>query len=38
MGDGDVTSNTYWFWMRRAADALETPPAGDVVLREPPEG
>ena len=28
----------YWFWMRRAIDALEIPPVGDVVLREPREG
>jgi hypothetical protein len=30
-----------WFWMRRsgdAMDALEIPPTGDVVIREPQEG
>ena len=29
--------DNYWFWMRRE-DALEIPPAGDVVLREPKAG
>ena len=29
--------DTYWFWMRRL-EALEIPPAGDVVIREPREG
>jgi hypothetical protein len=25
-------------WLRRAVDALEIPPSGDVVIREPREG
>src|SRR4051812_22050187 len=29
--------NDSWFWMRGEA-ALEIPPAGDVVIREPREG
>src|SRR5215210_3984726 len=30
--------NTSWFWMQRRVDALEIPPSGDVVIREPPQG
>jgi hypothetical protein len=33
-----MPSHNYWFWMRRTVDALEIPPAGDVVIREPKEG
>jgi hypothetical protein len=30
--------NRYNDWLWRPADALEIPPAGDVVIREPKEG
>jgi hypothetical protein len=35
-----MTNHHDWFWFRRAADAadaVEIPPTGDVVIREPQE-
>ena len=48
-GTGDAGRSEYWgmpkpndwFWLRRSGDtmdALEIPPTGDVVIREPKEG